>query len=62
MVMSGKSGGLVEIDDSGRLVRSVSNADPAFPDEGLLPYSLAILPARSTGSSLPIRRWATTIS
>ena len=44
MVMSGKSGGLVEIDDSGKEVRSVSNADPAFPDEGLLPYSLAILP------------------
>lgn len=44
MVMSGKSGGLVEIDDGGNLVRAVSNADPAFPDEGLLPYSLAILP------------------
>lgn len=44
MAMSGKSGGLVEIDDSGRAVRSVSNADPAFADEGLLPYSLAILP------------------
>lgn len=44
MVMSGKNGGLVEIDDSGKLVRSVSNADPAYPDEGLLPYSLAALP------------------
>lgn len=44
MAMSGKSGGLVEIDDSGRAVRSVSNADPAFADEGLLPYSLAVLP------------------
>jgi hypothetical protein len=44
MDMSSKSGGLVEIDDSGKLVRSVSNADPAFADEGLLPYSLAILP------------------
>lgn len=44
MAMSGKSGGLVEIDDNGRAVRSVSNADPAFADEGLLPYSLAILP------------------
>ena len=44
MAMSGKSGGLVEIDDSGKAVRSVSNADPAFPDEGLLPYSLAVLP------------------
>ena len=44
MDMSGKSGGLVEIDDTGKLVRSVSNADPAHADEGLLPYSLAILP------------------
>ena len=44
MSMSGKSGGLVEIDDMGKLVRSVSNADPAYADEGLLPYSLAVLP------------------
>ena len=42
--MGSKSGGLVEIDDSGKLVRSASNADPKFPDEGLLPYSLAVLP------------------
>jgi len=39
------SGGVVEIDNSGKLVRAVSNADPAFTDEGLLPYSLAVLPA-----------------
>ena len=44
MVMAGKTGGLVEIDDSGRAVRSASNADPAFADEGLLPYGLAVLP------------------
>jgi len=44
MPMTGKSGGLVEIDDSGRAVRSASNADPAFADEGLLPYGLAVLP------------------
>lgn len=44
MVMGGKSGGLVEIDDSGKMVRSASNADPAFADEGLLPYGLAVLP------------------
>jgi hypothetical protein len=44
MAMGAKSGGLVEIDDGGRMVRSVSNADPAFADEGLLPYSLAVLP------------------
>lgn len=44
MAMSGKTGGLVEIDDSGKVVRSASNADPAYADEGLLPYSLAVLP------------------
>jgi hypothetical protein len=37
-------GGVVEIDDSGRAIRSASNADPAFPDAALQPYSLAILP------------------
>lgn len=40
----GKSGGLVEIDDTGKLVRAVSNADPAFADALLMPYSLAVLP------------------
>jgi hypothetical protein len=44
MAMGGKTGGLVEIDDSGKMVRSASNADPAFTDEGLLPYGLAVLP------------------
>lgn len=44
MAMGGKSGGIVEIDDSGKIVRSASNADPAFEDEGLLPYGLAVLP------------------
>lgn len=44
VMMNGKTGGLVEIDDSGMVVRSVSNADPSLPDDGLLPYSLAILP------------------
>src|SRR5690606_13331042 len=44
MAMSGKSGGIVEIDDHGKAVRSVGNADPAFADEGLLPYGLAVLP------------------
>ena len=44
MAMQGKSGGLVEIDDSGKAVRSASNADPAFANEGLLPYSLVVLP------------------
>lgn len=44
IAMGAKTGGLVEIDDSGRMVRSASNADPAFADEGLLPYGLAVLP------------------
>lgn len=44
LAMGGKTGGLVEIDDSGKVVRSASNADPAFADEGLLPYSLAVMP------------------
>jgi len=38
------TGGLVEIDDQGRVVRSASNADPAFADALLMPYSLAVLP------------------
>lgn len=52
----GESGGLVEIDDSGKAIRSASNADPAFPDALLTPYSLAILPeidrVVSTNSSM----------
>jgi 56kDa selenium binding protein (SBP56) len=40
----GKSGGLVEIDDTGKIIRSASSADPAFPDALLTPYSLIILP------------------
>ncbi|HVL30065.1 MAG TPA: hypothetical protein VM326_05045, partial [Sphingomicrobium sp.] len=44
MAMSGKSGGIVEIDDSGKAVRWAGNADPAYPDEGLLPYGVAVLP------------------
>lgn len=52
----GATGGLVEIDDSGRVVRSVSTADPAFPDALLMPYGLAVLPGQdrivSTNSSM----------
>ena len=40
----GASGGLVEIDDSGKVVRSASSADPAFPNALLVPYSLVVLP------------------
>ncbi len=52
----GKSGGLVEIDDHGTVVRSVSSVDPAFPGALLTPYSLIILPeldrVLSTNSSM----------
>jgi hypothetical protein len=52
----GKSGGLVEIDDSGQVVRSASSADPAFSDALLTPYSLVVLPeidrVVSTNSSM----------
>jgi hypothetical protein len=41
---TGASGGLVEIDDQGKVVRSTSSSDPAFPDALLTPYSLAVLP------------------
>jgi len=38
------NGGIVEIDDSGKVIRAVSNADPAHPDWPVLPYSLMPLP------------------
>jgi len=41
---TGGSGGLVEIDDQGKVIRSASSADPAFPGALLTPYSLAVLP------------------
>ena len=41
---AGLNGGIVEIDDSGKVIRAVSNADPAHPDWPLLPYSLMPLP------------------
>ena len=53
---SGKTGGLVEIDDTGRVIRSASNADPAFAAALLMPYGLVVLPALdrvvSTNSSM----------
>ena len=49
-------GGLVEIDDSGKAVRSSGNVDPAFPNALMMPYSLAVLPqidrVLSTNSSM----------
>ena len=51
-----KTGGLVEIDDQGKVVRSASNADPEFSSALLMPYSLAVLPKLdrivSTNSSM----------
>src|SRR6202161_3079872 len=41
---SAVTGGLVEIDDQGKVIRSASNADPAFADALLMPDSMAILP------------------
>jgi hypothetical protein len=40
----GKTGGLVEINDQGKVVRSASNADPAFAGALLMPYSLVVIP------------------
>lgn len=54
----GKTGGLVEIDDQGKVIRSASNADPAFAGALLTPYSLVVLPELdrvvSTNSSMDI--------
>jgi hypothetical protein len=53
---TGQSGGLVEIDDRGNLVRSGSSADPAFPRALLMPYGLVVMPnidrVVSTNSSM----------
>ena len=53
---TGESGGLVEIDDLGTVIRASSSADPAFPDSLLTPYGLVVLPALdrivSTNSSM----------
>jgi len=51
-----QTGGLVEIDDQGTVIRSASSADPAFPGALLTPYSLVVLPdldrVVSTNSSM----------
>lgn len=51
-----ETGGLVEIDDQGKVIRSSSNADAAFPDALLTPYSLVVVPELdrvvSTNSSM----------
>jgi 56kDa selenium binding protein (SBP56) len=52
----GTTGGLVEINDEGKVIRSASNADTAFADALLMPYSLVVLPELdrivSTNSSM----------
>jgi hypothetical protein len=52
----GVTGGLVEMDDAGSVVRSASSADPAFSNALLTPYSLVVLPGLdrivSTNSSM----------
>jgi hypothetical protein len=52
----GATGGLVEIDDQGKAIRSSSSADPLFPDSLLTPYGLVVLPELdrvvSTNSSM----------
>ena len=54
----GKTGGLVEIDDQGKVIRSASSADPAFSGALLTPYSLVVLPELdrvvSTNSSMEL--------
>jgi len=57
----GESGGLVEIDDRGNVVRSASSADPAFPRALLTPYGLVVMPGIdrvvSTNSSMQESRY-----
>jgi hypothetical protein len=39
-----RGGGLVEMDDDGRVVRASSAVDPSVPDVLIRPYSIAVLP------------------
>lgn len=52
----GATGGLVEIDDQGKVIRSASSADTAFSGALLTPYGLVVLPeidrVVSTNSSM----------
>jgi hypothetical protein len=42
-VAAGPTGGLVEIDEDGKVVRASSSADTTFPGALLMPYSLVVL-------------------
>ena len=54
--MPSRTGGLVEIDDQGKVIRSASSADPTFAGALLMPYGLVIMPGLdrvvSTNSSM----------
>lgn len=56
--IAGRTGGLVEIDDAGQVVRSASSADPTFRDALLSPYGLVVIPGIdrvvSTNSSMHV--------
>ena len=39
-----RGGGLVEMDDDGRVIRTASAVDPSVPDVLIRPYSIAVLP------------------
>jgi len=52
-----RGGGLVELDDDARIVRSVSAVDPNAPDVLIRPYSIAVLPGldRLVTTSSPMK-------
>ncbi len=54
--MEGDPGGIAEFDGDGRLVRSGSSADPAFPGARIRTYGLEVLPAidRAITTSSPM--------
>ncbi len=58
---AGDPGGLAEFDAEGRLLRTVSSADPAFPGAAIRTYSLVIAPAldRALTTSQPMARETT---
>ena len=58
----GRPGGIVELDDSGRVLRTASSADPAFSGASIRTYGLAVVPALdrivTTSSSMDDERVA----
>lgn len=43
--LAGRPGALAELDDDGRVVRTSSAADPAFPGAHIRPYGIEVIPA-----------------